>query len=184
MLDLIKEKLKNYDRKRVTDSPLRKAAVLLPLFEKNGELHILFTKRTETVDVHKGQFSFPGGRSDGSDKSLRETALREVEEEIGIKEHDIEVIGALDDFETVTHYLVTPFAGIINGQRNYKINGFEIERILEVPFEFLMNDKNWKPEQYTHEGRVYAGEFCLYNNDKIWGITGRILRKFTKLINS
>src|SRR5262245_56549999 len=93
--------------------PPKPAAVLVPFLEKEGETYLLFTRRTESVRDHKGQISFPGGARDPGDPSLRETALRETEEEIGVPRHAVEVLGELDDYVTVTNYMITPYVGII-----------------------------------------------------------------------
>src|SRR4030043_2421980 len=98
----IKERLARQEKVRIHDGTLKKAAVLIPLFKKDGEYYILFTRRTDTVEHHKGQISFPGGRQDKKDKNLLATALREAEEEMGIRKKDARILGELDDVSTVS----------------------------------------------------------------------------------
>ena len=76
------------------------AGVLIPIFEQDGSVHIVLTKRTHTVKIHKGEVSFPGGMFEKEDGTLQETALRECYEEIGVRKEDVEVIGRLDDMYT------------------------------------------------------------------------------------
>jgi 8-oxo-dGTP pyrophosphatase MutT (NUDIX family) len=114
MKEKIRRALATREKKVISDSSLTDSAVLVPLFEKDGRCHIVFTKRTDHLTHHKGQISFPGGGRHQEDRSLLETALRESREEIGLKESDVDVLGELDDAATVTSlYRIVPFVGII-----------------------------------------------------------------------
>ena len=107
----------------LTDTPLAPAAVILPLYQKDGEYHILFTKRTEHLEYHKGQVCFPGGGCDEQDKSLVDTALRETFEEIGVRPLDVEILGQLDNMGTVSSsFLITPFVGLIPYPYEFVVN--------------------------------------------------------------
>ena len=183
MLGKITKIVKEYKRKELTVDGLIRAAVLVPILEKNDQLHILFTKRTENVEIHKGQISFPGGHVDKTDKDLMETALRETQEEIGISPSKIEILGAIDDSNTSTGFIVTPYVGLLKSERNYIIEEAEIQRIIEVPLTYLMDNKKWHKEEFNHKGRIYIGEYILYGNDKIWGATAKMLRQFLNLLS-
>src|SRR3990170_3256951 len=117
------------------------AAVLVPLFKKGGDCHLIFTKRTDTVRYHKGEISFPGGVFDESDSALERTALREAFEEIGLKESDVQIIGVLDDIVTVTEFIVTPFVGFFPYPYPFKVSPIEIAELIEVPLSSLLDEK-------------------------------------------
>src|SRR4030067_969820 len=89
-------------RRVIEHPPFSHAAVLVPLFQKEGGCHLLFTKRSEQVKYHKGEISFPGGGVDEEDSELISTALREASEEIGLKESDIKIVGVVDVIVTIT----------------------------------------------------------------------------------
>ena len=156
------------------------SAVLLPLFEKDGEYHILFTKRTDTVRDHKGQISFPGGAHELEDLTLMDTALREAKEEIDLNAGDVEVIGELDDMMTLhTNYLISPYVGIIPWPYEFKTDAKEVEKLLEVPVTALLDKNNLRHETETDEnGKLITGYFYNYKGDVIWGATARILTQF------
>ena len=111
-IDQIRKILHTRDRRIIEQPSLARAAVLVPLFEKGENCHIVFTKRSDNVRYHKGEISFPGGVFDERDLELERTALRETDEEIGLKENDVQIIGVLDDIITVTQFIVTPFVGL------------------------------------------------------------------------
>src|SRR3989449_10807061 len=131
---LIRRRLADRPRRTLNDDGLRQAAVLIPLFLENGEPHVLFTRRTDTVQDHKGQISFPGGATDRDDPDAMTTALRETDEELGIPPDQVLVLGALDDVHaTVSGFLITPFAGIIPHPFPLRVNAAEIAEVLTVP---------------------------------------------------
>ena len=121
MKEQIRQALAAREKKVISDSSLTDSAVLVPLFEKDGRCHIVFTKRTDHLHHHKGQISFPGGGRHPEDRSMLETALRESREEIGLKESDVEILGELDDAATVTSlYRIVPFVGVIPYPYDFK----------------------------------------------------------------
>ncbi|BEH11908.1 MULTISPECIES: CoA pyrophosphatase [Geobacter] len=158
------------------------AAVLLPLFERDGEVRVLFTKRTEHLNHHRGEISFPGGVSHPDDASPCETALRETWEEIGIPPDEVDILGELDDFYSVHDYLVTPCVGVIRGDRPLVVNPDEIERIIVVPLKHLLRPEVFRTEDWTWRGRTHPVHFYRYMDDEIWGLTAAILSQFLNTI--
>jgi 8-oxo-dGTP pyrophosphatase MutT (NUDIX family) len=156
--------------------------VLIPLLYKSGEWHVLVTQRTEQVEHHKGQISFPGGACDVGDAGLRATALRETFEEIGVPPESVEILGQLDDFPTISHFIVTPFVGVIPHPFGYRLNPREVEAVAEVPLSFLRDPTHLRIEQREHEGRFHDVLFWDYESYVIWGATARILKTLLDLI--
>jgi 8-oxo-dGTP pyrophosphatase MutT (NUDIX family) len=178
----LKELLSRRPKKRITDDRLVPAAVLLPIYYKEGEVHILFTRRTENVREHKRQISFPGGAYQAGDKSLLDTALRESAEEIGLAPDRVKVLGELDDTVTsVTNYIVSPFVGLIPWPYDFKPDGWETDEIIEAPLPTLLDEESWQHKTEVVEGREVTGYFYHYRGDVIWGATARILNQFLEL---
>ena len=167
----------------VTDAPLVPAAVLLPLYHKEGEYYILFTKRTEKVEYHKGQICFPGGARHPEDRSLADTALRETFEEIGVRPEDVEILGELDDMATITtNFLITPFVALIPYPYEFVVSSDEIEELIEVPIAALLDKGCYHEEFHVHQGRPHWGCSYRYKDEVIWGATARILKQFLDLV--
>jgi len=155
------------------------SAVLIPIFLKQGEYHILFTKRTDTVRDHKGQISFPGGANEMEDVTLLDTALRECKEEIGLDAGAAEVLGELDNTPTIgTNYLITPFVAAIPWPYKFKIDPREVAEIIEVPISALLNKDSLRHETDTVDGKLIITYFYNYKGKIIWGATARILAQF------
>ena len=171
-------------QKRVEDpTGFVPAAVLLPLFEKGGDYHLVFTKRTETVNYHKGQFSFPGGRTHPEDKSLLETALRETWEEIGLPPKDADVLGELDDIATyTTGFIISPFVAMIPFPHTFIANPAEVDEIIEVPLPVLRDKKNFAQEMLEVDGRPIVQYFYHYRDHVIYGATARIVKHFLEVV--
>lgn len=159
------------------------AAVLLLLVYRDAEPSLVFTKKTETVPHHKGQFAFPGGLVHRLDVSMVETALREAREEIGLDPAAVEVLGVLDDVPTATTgFVITPVVGLCPVAPALVADGREIERVLEVPLRALLDPTLYREELWEREGRPHPVTFLTYGDDVIWGATARILRGFLDLV--
>ncbi len=183
---MIREDLRKYlsehPKRTLKDKNLVPAAVVLPLFIKINEWWILFIKRTETVKYHKGQVSFPGGRRERVDNTMRETALRELEEEIGVPPDKVEIIGELDDNFTLTsNYLVSTFVGIIPYPYDFKLDRREIAYVFEVPIAALLAEGCLQEEERYEDGKKYNGYSYRYEDKIIWGATARILKQFLEI---
>ena len=126
--------LDDYSEIDVTeDTPLKCAAVLIPLVQESGDWHVLYTRRTQRVESHKGQVSFPGGACDEGETTPEETALREAQEEIGIDRSGVRVLGRLSSMITITTFRVTPVVGVLRWPAVFRLNENEVERIFTVP---------------------------------------------------
>jgi len=175
--------LANRQRQVITDDHLVRAAVLLLICEKDGEPHLLFTKRTEKVEQHKGQISFPGGVHDAEDESFLATALRETFEEVGIRPQDVEVLGELDDTATIsTSFVVAPFVASIPYPYPFRVSSDEVERLILVPLAELLKPANFRQEAMVRKNCIYPLYFYYCEDSIIWGATARILKSFFDLI--
>ena len=151
------------------------AGVLVPVFVKAGELHLLFTQRTLTVRDHRGQVSFPGGVRDPGDPDLLATALRETEEEIGLDPGAVEVLGGLKPVATITGYAITAFVGLIPHPYEFRPNPREVERLLWLPLEGFIPPERWSSGTYHFQGRTTRVCCWRLNQEVVWGATARIL---------
>jgi len=153
------------------------AAVLVLFVYRRGVPALVFGKKTEDVPHHKGQFSFPGGVVQSSDASVVEAALREAREEIGLEASAVEILGLFDDSPTtVTKFVITPVLGLARGEPNFRPDGREIERVIEIPLAHLLQPDTFRVERWEREGVTRPVVFVSYGEDVIWGTTGRILR--------
>jgi 8-oxo-dGTP pyrophosphatase MutT (NUDIX family) len=186
MLDEIQRALMSYSPAYIDEESLPRAAVLLPLYDSGGDLHVLFTVRSELVEHHKGQISFPGGAHDATDPDLRFTAVRETFEEIGVATDHVEVIGQLDEMITVSNFLVRPFVGLITEPGPYPFAHSEIEvaEILEVPLGHLRDEANVVVEPRVYQGREIMAYSYRFRHHLIWGATARILHQFLGLLDT
>jgi 8-oxo-dGTP pyrophosphatase MutT (NUDIX family) len=184
--NLIREVLKGREPRNIHDEPYfhRHAGVLIPLLEDKGIYKILFTKRTDMVEQHKGQISFPGGSVDKEDSSLLETALRESEEEVGLLKGDVDVLGRIDDTLTVaSDFIIRPFVGFVPFPYDFVINEEEVERLIIVPID-VFKTENSENDVFAveFEGKIYHSKAYEYNGDVIWGATARMIENLMGII--
>lgn len=179
MIDRLKLALARHEKSNVVANTEILAAVLIPVFLKNGEYHLLFTKRTDLVKTHKGEICFPGGHYEPEDITMLATALRETHEEVGIPPSDIQMAGELDSTVNASSgYIITSYVGFIPYPHTLKLEMQEIVEALEVPVSFLLNPANLREEMWDRNGRKFLVQFYNYHDRIIWGATGRILKIF------
>jgi 8-oxo-dGTP pyrophosphatase MutT (NUDIX family) len=149
------------------------AAVLVPLYVRDEELHAVFTKRREDLRRHPGEISFPGGRRDHPDEELALTALREAEEEIGLIPADVDLLGTLAPVSTfVTNYVIYPHVGLIE-PISWRPSPNEVELVLELPLHALLAGYARRP--MTRRGFTFETDTYVVGDHLIWGATARIL---------
>jgi 8-oxo-dGTP pyrophosphatase MutT (NUDIX family) len=161
--------------------PLKPAAVLVPLIERDA-MTILFTRRTSHLAHHGGQISFPGGHIEPDDECPRDTALRETEEEIGLRRDRVTVIGHLDTYVTRTGFVVTPVVGVIRPPLDLNADPHEVAEIFEVPLAFLMDPANHQYCSAEFDGHVRHFYAMPYQSYYIWGATAGMLKNFHDIL--
>jgi len=158
-------------------------AVLLLLYPKDGELHLALTRRTDLVEDHKGQISFPGGAWESDDRSLAATALREAREELGLEDQTIELIGELAPVYIIaSNYRVAPFVAFCRQQPVFHPDPIEVAELLEVPLSLLLQPDTVQEEDWELRGMTMRVPFFRYGPHKIWGATAQMLGQFVALL--
>jgi 8-oxo-dGTP pyrophosphatase MutT (NUDIX family) len=167
-----------YSEIELTDETrLRCAAVFVPLVWQAPDWHLLYTRRTDRVDSHKGQVSFPGGGCDAGETTPEATALRELYEEIGIEPSKVRVLGRLLNMITITSFRVTPVVGVLDWPTVLRVGADEVERVFTVPLSWLADEHNrW---EFSFPGR-HRGVIAYhpYDGELLWGATARITVDF------
>ena len=180
--ELIKRALANRSTLRVAGESLTPAAVMVLLYPKDGDYCVLLNKRSQVVEHHKGEISFPGGSTDPEDGAPLDTALRETEEEMGILRGDICVLGGIDEVATRSRFRVRVFAGTIGHPYEFRPSADEIAEIVEFPVNALRDpasvrvDTHWQPAGPT---TVYS---YAHGKHLVFGATARILQQFLQLL--
>jgi 8-oxo-dGTP pyrophosphatase MutT (NUDIX family) len=182
MFDTIQKILGEFQRKQLPPDGLTPAAVLVPLFLKDRQTHLLMGRRTDKVLKHKGQISFPGGVRDPEDCDEVACALREAWEEVGLVPEDVTILGKLSDIQTMTGFLVTPVVGSIPYPYEFKLNPLEVEELLQVPWSVFSTRRGHHRETFEHEGDSHEVDFYDFENHIIWGATARITRQLVELV--
>lgn len=162
------------DRVQIPES-LSEAAVLVPLVNHADGIHVLLTQRTKALQRHAGQVAFPGGRLDATDTDVVHTALREAEEEIGLPQHAVDVVGRLDDYITGTGFVVAPIVGFLEPGAEFILEPAEVDDIFEVPLTFFMDPSNHTRETRTWKGIERTFYAMPWNERYIWGATAAML---------
>lgn len=157
--------------------PVKEAVVLVSFLHREDQPNLVLTRRTLSLSNHKGQIAFPGGKIDKEDLSPSHAAMREANEEIGINQAQIKVLGKLPLYQTVTGYNITPIVGELSPPFIFKKAEDEVDEIFELPVEFMMDVKNFKKESVIYEGERREFWALPFNDYYIWGATAAILRE-------
>jgi 8-oxo-dGTP pyrophosphatase MutT (NUDIX family) len=179
----IKDRLAEHRPVMLHDDSHKHACVLVPLVMQDGTLCLLLTKRTDRVEHHKGQISFPGGVVDDTDTSPGHTALRELKEEVGIPATSVELFGALNDIRIPTGFIVTPLVGMIDSLEEMKINSDEVAEALLIPLEKFFDPALCRSEVRELKGALR--QIYVYDvwREPVWGATAHIIKQFTELVD-
>ncbi len=163
------------------ETHLKCAAVLVPLIWQDDEWHLLYTRRTEKVESHKGQVSFPGGACDDGETTPEETALREAEEEIGIRPQEVKILGRLANLITITYFRVTPVVGVVKWPTVLRVEGNEVARVFTIPLGWLAEPSNrWQFERSGMKRPLIA--YHPYDGELLWGATARVTVDFLNVL--
>lgn len=164
------------------DKPLRQAAVLVGLIERPNGLTMLLTKRTDHLQHHPGQVSFPGGHIELDDADAIAAALRETEEETGLPSSHIEVLGRLDTYVTRTGFEITPVVAMVKPPSAFDPDPHEVAEVFEVPLSFLMNPSNHQRHTRELEGVERYFYAMPYQNYYIWGATAGMIMDLYQIL--
>jgi 8-oxo-dGTP pyrophosphatase MutT (NUDIX family) len=168
-----------------TGVELKCASVLLPLVWWQDEWHLVFTRRTEAVEHHKGQVSFPGGGCELGESTPEQTALREAAEEIGLVPADVHILGRLNEVLTITHYRVTPVVGVIPWPYAIQREPAEVERVFTIPLEWLSKRENWEQRALTPDGLRHPFQVIYYHpydGETLWGASAKMTHNFLSVL--
>ena len=162
----------------------RKAAVLLPLFEQDGEVSLAFIRRATTLRSHSGEIAFPGGSVDSTDTSPIMTALREAQEEIGLDPSRVQVLGMLSPvFTVVSNFLITPVVAFFpKSMGTLCLQSSEVQEVIFAPLHALNDPAILHTEHWTRDNRTRLVYFYDYNLYHIWGATGHMLNEFLQTL--
>jgi 8-oxo-dGTP pyrophosphatase MutT (NUDIX family) len=167
---------------RAAGAPKR-AAVLVPLLRQDGEWHLLFTRRTDKVESHKNQVSFPGGACDEGETTPEQTALREAQEEIGVDPNQVRLLGGLNTMLTITSYLVTPIVGVIPWPTVFRPAQAEVARIFTMPLTWLAERSNrWEFNLLDRDHSVIV--YHPFDGEILWGATARMTVDFLEILTT
>ncbi|MHA1147007.1 MAG: NUDIX hydrolase [Promethearchaeota archaeon] len=188
--ELIKSKLIPFDspdRDNISDEYFTPSAVLfsiIPYEDKSFELVLIH--RTERGRNHRGEMSFPGGKVESGDKNLIDTALRECREEIGVPRSAITLLGTLNDFPTLTKYIITPIVGYFNKDLKLVKDDREVQEIVKVPIDFFMNKKHFREQAVDIGDNKFPIFYFNYKKDNkkytIWGATAYMIATFIDMV--
>jgi 8-oxo-dGTP pyrophosphatase MutT (NUDIX family) len=180
--DLIKKALAHRKRQPLADSSLMPAAVMVLLYPKDGEYCVLLNKRSQQVEHHKGEMSFPGGARDPADQNSLETALRETEEEMGISRSDVTILGRLDDIATRSNFGVRVYIGTIPYPYHFEPSPLEVAEVVEIPVTVLRDPANRRYETRWMDGEAVTACSYAHQEHLVFGATAKILQQFLEVL--
>ncbi|MGH7272275.1 MAG: NUDIX hydrolase, partial [Polyangiaceae bacterium] len=169
----LRRALESREPRRLPLGATTSAAVLVPLIEREGEVSVWLVRRPDGMRSHGGQVAFPGGKSDRSDTSLRITALREAEEELGINRSSVDVLGGLDDYMTVTGFTIAPWVGWLAAGVEIRPSASEVARAFTAPLRTFFEPAS---------GVALPWQGWTVDGEHVWGATAAILRGLVSIV--
>ena len=165
----------------------KKSAVLILFFHEEDELKMIVIRRSVYVGIHSGQIAFPGGRYEEEDKDVRTTALREIQEEIGISEDKIELLGRLSDiYVPPSNFLISVFVGYLDEKPIYNIDEREVAEVIEIPFaEFYRTNQVKQKDFYVNSIQAVSNApYFDVTNAEIWGASAMVISELLDVLNA
>jgi 8-oxo-dGTP pyrophosphatase MutT (NUDIX family) len=165
----------------VEDTSL-KAGVLVLFYPREGKLHLVFTRRTDNVDFHKGQISFPGGRLEAGE-ALEQAALREAQEELEVDPGSIRILGMLTPlYIPPSNYCIYPVVALAESRPDFQPSQIEVAEVIEIPLAHLLNPQNIRREMWNIRSADVEVPFYAFGEHKIWGATAMVLAELLEMI--
>ncbi len=169
----------------IPEGEFRLAAVLVPLYVADGSVHVVLTQRTDNVRTHQGQVSFPGGGFEPSDATLRETALREAHEEVGLDPDDVEILGVLEDLPTaVSSFRIRPFVGVIPHPYEFVHHAMEVAYVFAPKLELFADESKRETQVRERDGQRFEIYYYDVNGAIVWGATARMLVRLIEVLRT
>lgn len=183
-IDLLRRVLPQDDGS-IPTGDFRLAAVLVPLYVADGSVHVVLTQRTDNVRTHQGQVSFPGGGWEPEDETLRETSLREAEEEVGLDPEHVEILGVLEDLPTaVSSFRIRPFVGVIPHPYEFVHQAMEVAYVFAPKLEIFADESRRQTQVREREGRMFEIYYYDVDGAMVWGATARMLVRLIEVLQS
>jgi 8-oxo-dGTP pyrophosphatase MutT (NUDIX family) len=176
-INLLRARIEQHQPKNIVEE-LPEAGILVPL-TREPEPQIIFTRRAQHMNTHKGQVAFPGGKYDEEDTTLVNTALRECHEEIGVHPEQVELLGPLSQVISLHGIRVSPFVGLVDPEIELKPNLDELDSIFKVPVSFFLNEEPVRRDRMTYKGLAFSVPSYDYHHQgeryEIWGLSAVVL---------
>jgi 8-oxo-dGTP pyrophosphatase MutT (NUDIX family) len=175
---------RNTDEPEIIDKKFVRAAVLVPLFLDKGIWKVLYIRRSNVGELHRGEVAFPGGGVESGDADIFQTALRETHEELGIDPTEIQILGKFHRIPTVTKYAVTPIVGLLKWPVTIEQNYIEVARVFSIPLNWLADENNWGISNFEipNRGAVSTIVYKTYDNENLWGFSAKVTQMLIELI--
>lgn len=181
MIPKIKENLSSYKPSGPIVG-LPQAAVLILLHETSEDLNLIYCLRSNNLPTHAGEVAFPGGKREEKDETLRNTALREAQEEVNLELKDVEVLGEISSVQSRFGLSVTPYIGILKSN-TLIADGKEIAEVFSVPLNFIKNNMQKEQKSENWDNKKVFFPFFEFENKMVWGLTAYMTVEFLKLLD-
>ena len=181
MIPKIKENLSSYKPSGPIVG-LPQAAVLILLHETSEDLNLIYCLRSNNLPTHAGEVAFPGGKREEKDETLRDTALREAQEEVNLEFKDVEVLGEISSVQSRFGLSVTPYIGILKSN-TLIADGKEIAEVFSVPLNFIKNNMQKEQKSENWDNKKVFFPFFEFENKMVWGLTAYMTVEFLKLLD-